>query len=453
MQDFNFTFDHKKGKKKKLIIYPLVGIATIIIIFFFLNTLLSSGKVAPGVKISNIPIGGMDKDRAKNIIKKYLKELSESPIYVIIEKNKEVVTPEDIGIEFPEDAVLKDALSFKKSLNPIIYIKELFLSEYKVPIRIRYDAEKLERFYTKLEEKYETSPVNAKLKNKRKIIRGKRGIKFKTDFDMFAKKIIEAAIGENDRKVKIEITYIQPEVTFTKILNKLGIGTLISSYKTSIEKKEEGSRYNVLLAAKKIDGVIIYPGEEFSYNKVVGPAEKNDGFQKGLVIVGGKFVPGYGGGVCQTSSTLYNAILLAGLKVTERYNHSVYADATSYVPLGRDAAVYYGHKDLKFKNTYSFPIAIGAYSEGDYLITEIWGKKKPDATYTIITREKEIISYKTIVKKDPNLPKGKEIIEREGINGYRIKTYLIIEKNGEKKEIFLSNDYYRPIDKIVRIGK
>ncbi len=453
MNDFGFGFDRKKEKRKKFILYVTISIAIIVVIFFFLNVLLSSGKVAPGVKIADIPIGGVDKEQARKIINKYLEELKEAPITIYVNGKTEVIIPQDIGIEFLQKEILKDALSFKKSLNPITYVKEAFISEYNVPIRVAYNREKLKNLYNNLKRKYETEPKNALLKDKKRIIRGKYGIKFKTDFEKFEERVIAASINRDKRDVNIEIKYIEPDITFEKILKKLGLDTLISTYKTSIKEKEEGSRFNVLLAAKKIDGTIVYPGEEFSYNKIVGPAEKNDGFQKGLVIVGGKFVPGYGGGVCQTSSTLYNALLLAGLKVIERHNHSVYADATSYVPLGQDAAVYYGHKDLRFKNNLTYPIVIGAYPMGDYLITEIWGKKRPNTKYIVITRGKEIISYKTIYKKDPNLPKGKEMVEREGINGYRIKTYLIEEKDGTKKEKLLSYDYYHPVDRIIRIGK
>ncbi len=453
MSTLSFNFDRKKERRKKIIIYSIISLLTIIVVFFFLNVLLSSGKVSPGVKIANIPLGGISKEKARQIIKKYTEKLSNDPITVEINGKREFIIPKDLGIQFLEEEMLKKALKFKKSLNPITHIKEAFVSEYEVPIKIAYNQENIKTFYDTLKKKYEKLPVNAKLKNKKKIVRGENGIKFKTDIKEFTEKVLNAAVFQKNREVIIETIEIKPDITFKDILKKLNLATLISSYKTSIKEKEQGSRYNVLLAAKKIDGIIIYPNEEFSYNKIVGPAEKNDGFQKGLVIVGGKFVPGYGGGVCQTSSTLYNAVLLAGLKVTERYNHSVYADATGYVPLGRDAAVYYGHKDLKFINVLPYPIVIGAYPKGDYLITEIWGREKLKAKYSIITREKEVISYKTIVKKDSNLPKGKKIIEREGINGYRIKTYLVIEEDGKTTKKFLSNDYYRPIDQIVRIGE
>ena len=453
MKGLNFGYEHKKKNRKKIVLYSLLGIFVAFVIFFFLNVLLSYGKIAPGVKIADTPIGGIDKEQAKKVIDRYVEKLSERAITIVINRHKEEVIPKDVGIEFLKEEMLKDALGFKKSLNPIKYIKESFISEYNIPIRIRYDDKRLQDYYKKLKEKYETSPINARLKGKKKIIREIKGLRFKTTYEEFVNRFINAAIDENMSSINIDVVFIDPEVTFKKILEKLRLNILISSYKTSIKEKEEGSRYNVLLAAKKIDGTILEQGEEFSYNKIVGPAEKDDGFQKGLVIVGGKFVPGYGGGVCQTSSTLYNAVLLAGLKVLERYNHSVYADATSYVPLGRDAAVYYGHKDLRFKNTLPYPIVIAAYQDGDYLNIEIWGRERPKAKYTIITRGKEVISYKTIAKKDSNLPEGKEIIEREGINGYRIKTYLEIEENGNKKEILLSNDYYRPIDKIIRVGK
>lgn len=454
MSGINFNYNNRKKKKKNFIIYTVISLITVITIFFFLNILLSVGKVSPGVMIKDIPIGGIDKEKAKKIITRYTNDLLENQIFIHIGDRIESITPKELKITFLNDKILKDALKFKKSLNPIIYIKQSLISEYSVPLKINYNRKLLEDYYVSLKEKYEIPPVNAVLEDNKRIIRGKKGIKFKTNVDQFITDILNTVINNEKKKdIFIKLDYIDPEITFNDILKKLNLSTLISMYKTSIKEKEKGSRFNVLLSAKKIDGIIIHKGEEFSYNEIVGPAEKNDGFQEGLVIVGGKFVMGYGGGVCQTSSTLYNAVLLAGLKILERHNHSIYSDTTNYVPLGRDAAVYYGYKDLRFKNTLPYPIVIGAHESGDYLVIEIWGREKPKEKIEIITKGKEVITYKTIKKEDPNLKKGESIVEVEGINGYRIKTYLIINKDGVIKEKFLSNDYYRPIDRIVKVGK
>jgi vancomycin resistance protein YoaR len=134
---------------------------------------------------------------------------------------------------------------------------------------------------------------------------------------------------------------------------------------------------------------ILEKGEIFSFNRIVGPADKDDGYLETKVVVNGKLVPGYGGGVCQVSSTLYNALLQCDAKIIERSSHSGYSETTSYVEPGLDAAVSFGYKDLKF----SFPqqrIAIFTYVDSDRLVAEIWGEKEFSGIKSIMSQIQSI---------------------------------------------------------------
>jgi len=135
-------------------------------------------------------------------------------------------------------------------------------------------------------------------------------------------------------------------------------GALIGEYETKFGLKATARNVNIALAAKLIDNKIVRPGEIFSYNETVGPTTKANGFKSAQVFFKGKKSYGYGGGVCQVSSTLFNAVEKAGLKVIERHSHSLPVD---YVPKGKDAATSHGGIDFKFENNLDKPVRIDSY--------------------------------------------------------------------------------------------
>lgn len=130
---------------------------------------------------------------------------------------------------------------------------------------------------------------------------------------------------------------------------------VLASFNTIILDSESNRVSNIRLAAQKINGYILKPGETFSFNEVVGKRNYENGYKKSRILVNGKGDEGVGGGICQLSSTLYNAAEKSGLEIIERHSHS---GEVSYVPRGRDAAVSYGYKDLKFKNINSYPVKL-----------------------------------------------------------------------------------------------
>lgn len=139
---------------------------------------------------------------------------------------------------------------------------------------------------------------------------------------------------------------------------------VLASYTTSLVGSPVNRTHNIRLAAKKISGRVLAPGEIFSFNRIVGPRTKQTGFKSAMVIANRRFVPGIGGGVCQVASTLYNVVLNAKMHVVERYPHSL---SVKYVPRGRDASVYYGRADFKFKNNRPFPVRVIAVVTGKTL--------------------------------------------------------------------------------------
>lgn len=148
----------------------------------------------------------------------------------------------------------------------------------------------------------------------------------------------------------------------------------LSSFRTSLLGRTPGQRHNAVKAARAIDGTVISPDGAFSFNQRVGSWTRERGFVRAPVSLGGVLVPSWGGGVCQVSTTVYVAALLAGLEVTERHPHAV---APSYVPVGMDAAVAQGVADLKLRNPFAFPVQLRCFADGDRLVCQVIGLCTP----------------------------------------------------------------------------
>ncbi|MFC0273870.1 VanW family protein [Metabacillus herbersteinensis] len=168
-------------------------------------------------------------------------------------------------------------------------------------------------------------------------------------------KMIETlkALSPLDRMIELPIVETIPNVTADTIK---GIDeSVIGSYKTTFDPSVAGRSANIELSAGDINQIILGPGDRFYFNLITGDRTPERGYQKAMEIVNKEFVEGYGGGICQTSSTLYNAVTAAGLEILEVHNHS---RSIGYVPAGKDATVAYGFKDLKFMNNKNYPIMI-----------------------------------------------------------------------------------------------
>lgn len=193
------------------------------------------------------------------------------------------------------------------------------------------------------------------------------------------------------------------------------------------------------------------PGDVFSYNKVVGKRTVEEGYKDAKIYADGGVVDGLAGGICQISSTLYNAVLLANLEIVERRNHSY---TTSYVAAGKDATVVYGAIDFQFKNSRSYPIKIEASVKNGIAEFKIHGmQEENEYEIKIIPVTTGSIPFTTAYVQDPTLAPGQQVVTQVGHAGYKVTTYIEKRLNGQvvSKEV-LSNDTYSPMKTIINIG-
>ena len=260
----------------------------------------------------------------------------------------------------------------------------------------------------------------------------------------------KAMLTEQKEEYVIPLKVVYPKVT-TNDLGSEAFPDLLATYSTTFSTKNTNRSTNIRLATQKINGVVLMPGETFSYNQVVGKRTTASGFKVAAVYSNGEVSEGVGGGICQVSSTLYNAVLLSNLEVTERRNHTFH---TGYVPAGQDATVSWGAPDFKFKNNRNYPIRIVATVSGGKITTKIYGLKQAD-DYTVKISSSIVgsIPYKTTYKTDSSLGAGNTKVIQKGSNGLKSVTYKILYQNGKEvsREV-ISRDTYQPHNQIIARG-
>ena len=248
----------------------------------------------------------------------------------------------------------------------------------------------------------------------------------------------------------VPLQVLSPNVTTNQIGTE-AFPDLLGSFSTTFATSNGNRSTNIRLAASKINGTVVMPGEIFSYNQTVGQRTAAAGFKSAAVYSGGEVTTGIGGGICQVSSTLYNAVLLANLEIVARMNHGF---NPGYVPAGRDATVSWGGPDFKFKNTRNYPIRVVCSVSGGTILAQIFGlKTEDDYEVEIESYITSYISYKTIQQNDASLAKGTTKVLQSGSNGCRSVCYRILKKDGEVvSKTLLSNDTYSPHNKVVAVG-
>ena len=248
----------------------------------------------------------------------------------------------------------------------------------------------------------------------------------------------------------IPLKVISPDVT-TNDIGPEAFPDLLGSYSTTYSTRNANRSTNIRLASQKVNGTVIMPGEVFSYNTTVGKRTAASGFKSAAVYAGGEVTTGIGGGICQVSSTLYNAVLLANLEIVERSNHGF---NPGYVPAGRDATVSWGGPDFKFKNNRTYPVKIICSGTGGTINFKIFGLlEENEYEVEIQSYITKYISYRTITKNDSSLAKGQTKVLQNGSNGCKSVAYRILKQNGEVvSKTLLSQDTYNSHNKIVAVG-
>lgn len=268
------------------------------------------------------------------------------------------------------------------------------------------------------------------------------------DGESLSQQIASALVSPEGRTVEVPTVPVAPPITEATVLGWERLFVLGSST-TTFDPEQAARAGNLRLAAERIDGVLLLPGEEFSLNSATGERTAEAGYREAPVIIDGELVPGIGGGVSQLASTTFNAALLAGLQVTEYHSHS---QPVPYLPIGRDATVWFGQLDLRFINTYTHPLVVNAIAGDDWVSVMIRAPEPPELQVSIKTEVIEEYPAPVEHVEDSTLLPGERRLEEEGREGHRVRIEQLIHRDGELIAQRTLEANYRPQAEVWRVG-
>ncbi len=266
-------------------------------------------------------------------------------------------------------------------------------------------------------------------------------------------KIVEEHNKTEDRDREIPVTLTPPAVTTETAVSMLfrdELARVSTPFKT-VTKNEINRAHNIGLSVNKFNGTILLPGEEFSFNDIVGSRNAKTGYKEAHIYINGRVEDGIGGGICQAVSTLYTAVLQSDLQVNERKSHTF---IVTYVPLGQDATAYYGGTDFRFVNSTQWPLMIESWLDDKNVHVVFKGTNTtPDKTVHISSKVLSRTPYETKYVDDPNLPVGTTKKYQYGTDGFVVETYKTIKMGNEVvSQTKLHTSRYKPCTEEILVG-
>jgi vancomycin resistance protein YoaR len=452
----------KKKKNKKIILLAVLGIIILTTVGAVSGYVWNIQKensvwdkvIYPGVTVAGVNLKGKSKEEAINLLKEeFGQEVLKKKINVSAGEKVYTIDYKKLNAKYDIENVVDEAFNYGKDLEMFDKHKLIKSSSSKpYELEFSYDDKYIGEIVNTIEKEINKEPVNASIEM---VSRGKFNVTpdvkgYKLEKDKLHSEIIGKINGELEGDVDINapITELTAAVT-GKLLST--IDEKIASFGTSYTTSSYERSNNIALATRSINGRLLLPGDTFSFNETVGERTKARGYKEAGVIINNQIESGLGGGICQVSSTLYNAMLKTEIKSTERRHHSL---RSTYVGLGMDATVDWGNIDYKFKNTLDYPVYIEGYVQNKNVYFNVYSNSSlTKRTYSLVNDVYQTIPSTTKTIEDPTLPEGTTEIEKKASDGYRVRVIRRTHENGKtiKSEV-LYTDYYRPVNGVVRKG-
>lgn len=437
-------------KRKKLLIAVYLTVAVLVVATAGLGITVSAlsakpeGVICEGISVNGMAMGGKTVEEAEKLLSDYVKSVEGQELVVSVTENGEVLGSEPIsfkslGVKAKSNSIVKEIAEIGEKGNIIERYKAIKSAKENKPeynIEFKYDDKKIDKFIKDVAAKYEILPENANLRReagKFIITGGKNGR------SLDKKSAIALVKGELEKHLDTLTTSASGEVSTEIALttkkpkydrDELSLVTdLLGSYTTRYSPAG-GRGQNVTNGCRLINGSVLMPGETLSANKKMAPYTVQNGYGLGTAYVDGKVVPDMGGGICQVSSTLYNAVLFSELGVVQRQNHSLSVD---YVDLARDAAIAGTWKDFVFKNTSKYPVYVEGITDGGHITFNVYGHETRDTAH----RKVELSSV---------------VLSRN--NGSKAQLYKLVYENGVLKDkILVNTSTYKPHEYEIEAAK
>ncbi len=402
-------------------------------------------KIYAGVYLDGVYVGGLTKEEAMDEYEQYIDGIEDLDVTFTTVGGSFTTSLGDIGVSVSVEDAVDKAYNYGRQGNILSRYKEIKGLEEENVVLVPEKEFDVETLKEKLEN--ETADIVKEPKNA-SITRsdgefivhpGETGVTIKID-DTVA--LLEDVFAEEweqkDLSIKAVVEEKEPEYTEDDFY---AIDSVMGQAVTSYSPGQTARSQNLATGASKISGTVLMPGEQFSMYDTVSPFTEENGYANaGQYVSNGselELVDGLGGGICQVSTTLYNAVLKAELQVDERYPHSL---TVSYVKLGMDAAIAGDYMDFKFTNDTEYPIYIEGYAGGGNISFAIYGHDERPENRTISFESKVIETYEPgdpEEEKDPELEKGEKETERNAYTGYYVELWKHVYVDGVETESYI----------------
>lgn len=396
------------------------------------NAKTSDERISEGIYIESIYIGGMTTEEAEDALDAYIEQLNATEITLTAGDKQFTTKVSDLGFTVTNEHIIEEAMSIGKTgslLNRYKDLTDLKQGDLVLDLKVTVDTEIVTALLNDNVSKINTKAVNNGLireNGKFTFVEGATGIGVNIGPSAaLIEEYIETEWNREAAEIELSAEVTLPKGTEEELAQ---VKDLLGGYHTNFKSSVAARVTNIEVATGRINGTVLYPGEEFSVNETILQRTAANGYEKAGSYEGGQTVQSYGGGVCQVSTTLYNAVILAELEVTERLNHSM---TVAYVPLSMDAAIAGDYLDLKFVNNTEYPIYLEGYTQGKDLYFNIYGVETRPANRTIefetvvISQENPATSYTAV-----ELPLGTVTRTQAGHIGYKAQLWKIVKEDG-----------------------
>ena len=420
----------------------------------YTSLLWEDGTILENVSIGPVDVGGMTQTEAEEAIASYVQEVSQGTTTLQGDLSSVEVSNADLGLSMDSDSAVEEALETGTSGNLVARYKEIKTAQNEgitVDASIDVDEEAAEAVLLAHESELEAEAVDYELTrvNGEFVISGGT-VGSEIDIEASIQAIVDfyAYDYTENGTVTLVTEVTEPEGSAEELAKVQDVLGKYTTYYTSGTNRGN----NVEVAASNINGTVLYPGESFSASDAMKERTTENGYLAASAYENGTTVDAVGGGVCQVSTTLYNAVLYAELQVDTRYPHSM---TVSYVDASRDAAIASGYKDFVFTNDTDAPIYISAYASGGTLTFTIYGQESRDSNRTI---ELESVTTSTtesevVYQEDSSLAFGTITKIQSGHDGKTAQLYKIVYVDGvETERIQINSSTYSMSKTIYSVG-
>lgn len=408
--------------------------------------------ILPKVYINNIDLSGKTKKEAIDELNSNIDDLDDKAINITVNDNVSSYTYSDISAFYDVKKAVNTALKYGKNGSTFSRHKLIKHSKKKnINISLNYDKDKINDIVKNIKEGYKVEAKDAAITINQgaiNIIKEESG--YEVDEKSLKEDIIKSLNTDlnSSSEIKAVLLSEKPKITYTDLekIQKEPMATFSTNFSSSSAERAK----NLEIVTSLINGIVLMPGETFSYSDI---SQKGRGqYLDAAVYINNKVEQAEAGGICQVSSTLYNAVMRANIPSVERTNHSL---PVSYVPLGLDATVSWGYLDYKFTNIYDFPIYLEGIIYNRNLTFNIYGNKEAlnGIKYDMTSSVLETILPEVEYVEDASLEKGTEVTESNGQAGYKVESYLLGYKDGvEVSRKLIGTDTYAVTKTVIRRG-